>query len=811
MSYTIKFTNGRTLAVIADQSYDQISTSLTLIGKNLNNYGQYVNENFIGLLENFAYPIEPRSPVTGQIWYDTSENRIKVYSSGRFKPVGSPTISTAEPTNPNAGDLWIDSTAGVLKWFDGSAFIPAGKDYSNVTGKEGWYPEILFDQFNNEIPVSYFYSNGTPWAVMTTSTVEQNPGLPVPLFGTYTIRSGITLDPIVGAKFYGTATSAETVAGFDPSNIWTLNTYTETTGEMWIRNNAGLQIGETAPFRFYVDVTTTPDTSVIASADAILNPLEIRYNSASTGTQGVAFHVNPVSERIGVFTNAPMADFDINGDVIIRGNVTVQGTSTILETEILHVEDPIIELATGQTTATDNALVSGGGIIIHGDSDYTWLVNVSSGSVPFNRAWEPSLSINLPNNALSYKISNIPVMEADPDRPGSFRLGSFVTAAPGLVNLPILNRLTVTNVVLYGNTVTTLAFPPTDLSITPSSGKIDLGTSTKIVNMAETVDLDTRETAVSKGYFEDKLALALGGFVGRKPYTLSLDITDFININTQIIEYLNLTIPVDGFEDPYYAQPDGSRCSVVCTRYVATTATYYIDSLNTSTERQVITYVPEVNGTYTNTLTVVTDFELAGSITISTPMPIIQRTIKLFQVIAGAWTFVRDVDTEYLRSTDAIYIADIDRAVVVPTITPISTSLSMISLATLDGVKKGHIVTGTSISTLTQVVALSTTTTEVEIYPPLDSLLSAGQNLSFVYAPGGTIYISGNGPATLGTGTSVTIQDRETQLNILTGTLVDNQNTTSYLNTVTIAVALETVTVGSTGTYSNWLISLGGA
>jgi len=809
MSYTIKFTNGRTLAVIADQNYDQISTSLTLVGKNLNNYGQYINENFVGLLENFAYPIEPRSPVTGQLWYDTGDSRIKVYASGRFKPVGAPTVSSTTPVNAVVGDLWVDTSAGILKWFDGGLFIPAGKDYSNTSGKEGWFAESIPNEFNEDIPVSIFYSNNTPWAVMSTSTFNTNPF--VNYFGTSTIRPGLILDPSVGAKFYGTATSAETVAGFDPSNIWTLNTYTETTGEMWIRNDDGLIIGETAPFRFYVDNTTSPDTSVIASADAILNPLEIRYNSASTGTQGVAFHINPVSERIGLFTRTPMADVDINGDVIIRGNVTVQGTSTILETQVLQVEDPIIELATGQETPSDNALIDGGGLIVYGDSNYSWLVNVSTGGVPFNRSWEPSLSINLPNNSLSYKITNTPVVEADPDRPGFFRLGSMVTAAPGLVNLPVLNILTVSNVVLYGNTVTTSAFPVTDLSITPSSGNINLGTTTKIVGMAETEDLDARATAVSKGYFEDKLSLALGGFVGRKPYTLALDITDFINLNTQIIEYLNLTIPVDGFEDPYYAQPDGSRCSVICTRYIATTATYYIDSLNTATERQTITYVPEVSGTFTNTLTVVTDFELAGSITIATPMPIIQRTIKLFQVISGGWTFVRDVDSEYLRSTDSIYIADIDRAVVVPTITPISTSLSMISLATLEGVRKGHVVTGTSISTVTQVVSLSTTTTEIEIYPPLSSALGAGQDLSFVYAPGGTIFINGNGPATLGTGTSVTIQDRTTQLNILTGTLIDNQNTTSYLNTVTVAVAIESVTVGSTGTYSNWLISLGGA
>ena len=65
MSYTIKFTNGKTLAVVADQSIDEVSTSITLVGKNVNNYGQYVNANFVSLLENFSNLIEPSSPVVG--------------------------------------------------------------------------------------------------------------------------------------------------------------------------------------------------------------------------------------------------------------------------------------------------------------------------------------------------------------------------------------------------------------------------------------------------------------------------------------------------------------------------------------------------------------------------------------------------------------------------------------------------------------------------------------------------------------------------------------------------------------------------
>jgi len=119
MSYTITLTNGKTLAVLADQSFDSVSSSLTLIGKNVNAYGQYVNNNFVGLLENFASITSPRSPVQGQIWFDTSEGRIKVYNVDQFKPVGSPIIATAEPGEAVNGDFWFNPTTKELQFTDG--------------------------------------------------------------------------------------------------------------------------------------------------------------------------------------------------------------------------------------------------------------------------------------------------------------------------------------------------------------------------------------------------------------------------------------------------------------------------------------------------------------------------------------------------------------------------------------------------------------------------------------------------------------------------------------------------------------------
>ena len=53
MAYTILKTDGTTLTTIADGTRDT-TTSLSLAGPNFVGYGQYLNENLVYLLENFA-------------------------------------------------------------------------------------------------------------------------------------------------------------------------------------------------------------------------------------------------------------------------------------------------------------------------------------------------------------------------------------------------------------------------------------------------------------------------------------------------------------------------------------------------------------------------------------------------------------------------------------------------------------------------------------------------------------------------------------------------------------------------------------
>lgn len=167
MAYVINKTSGTQLLTLADGTLDT-STSLFLIGKNYPSYGELQQENFIRLLENFADTSEPNGPLTGQLWYDTSTGKLKIYSGTAFKSVGS-IVSATTPTGAIAGDTWWDTTNDQYKAYDGSAWQLVGPAYSKLVGRTGSLVETLYDgSGNSHLVITNFVAN------VRTSIVSQD-------------------------------------------------------------------------------------------------------------------------------------------------------------------------------------------------------------------------------------------------------------------------------------------------------------------------------------------------------------------------------------------------------------------------------------------------------------------------------------------------------------------------------------------------------------------------------------------------------------------------------------------------------------
>ncbi len=164
MAYTIYNTNGTILLLLADGQVDKSATSLTLIGKNYPTYGQELNNNFVKLLGNFANSsgTPPRSPLTGQLWYDTTLKRLKVYDNG-FKTVGTVNVSSAQPSTLQTGDLWFDTTKNQLKIYSSGFVYTVGPNFPSAIGETGLVlpGNTITDRDSNSKNVVLLKSYGT--------------------------------------------------------------------------------------------------------------------------------------------------------------------------------------------------------------------------------------------------------------------------------------------------------------------------------------------------------------------------------------------------------------------------------------------------------------------------------------------------------------------------------------------------------------------------------------------------------------------------------------------------------------------------
>jgi len=237
--------------VIADGTINTDS-SMTLVGKNYAGYGEFLNEDIIKLLESGANTTAPGDPLTGQLWWDKTNNVLKVYNGTTFKSVSGARSSASTPTSNVTGDLWWDTTNSQLKVYNGSDFTTIGPAFTAGEGTSGAIVTTITDSSPgaDHVVIQMFVNNTICgiWSKDPTFTPA------VAISGFATIGPGLNLSTTVSnAVLKGTATNAELLDSLDSTAFMRTNTNTSTTGTLSVLNDSGVYVGADSDGRLFVN------------------------------------------------------------------------------------------------------------------------------------------------------------------------------------------------------------------------------------------------------------------------------------------------------------------------------------------------------------------------------------------------------------------------------------------------------------------------------------------------------------------------------------------------------------------------------
>lgn len=296
MSYTINLTDGTIFAVIPDGTINT-SSSMTLIGKNYAGYGDFLDENFMHLLENGANTTAPGAPITGQLWWDKTNNLLKVYNGTTFKTISAATSSSTAPTSNVTGDLWYDTTNQLLKVWTGSTFLTVGPSVVAGTGAQA---ATIVDNLSVTHNVIQFYVDNSLVA-MISKDATFTPASAISGFAT--VKPGLQLSTSSASYlFQGTATDAQTLDGIDSLGFLQRNVNQTTTGTIGVLNDTGVTVGADQDLKLSVSGTT----AIISNQTSNGN---ISFSVNIGGTPTTVMNINGANGTIsGNQINANYAD-----------------------------------------------------------------------------------------------------------------------------------------------------------------------------------------------------------------------------------------------------------------------------------------------------------------------------------------------------------------------------------------------------------------------------------------------------------------------------------------------------------------------
>ena len=600
MAYLITKSDGTTLTTVSDGQIDDLSTDLTLIGKNYSGFGEAFNENLIKLLENFASTARPTRPVRGQIWFDVTELKLKVYNGTAFQPVSSATISAIQPTSLTPGDLWFDDTNKQLYFFDGQSTLLLGPSYGLAQGLSGIRVTTILDTLNQSKVITSLYNNGTLIGIFSSAETEFTPKIPIGGF-TGTVTPGFNAGTVPGIKFKVTATNSDNLGGIIASTYVRRDESTVITGKLGI--SGGIEVGAGYTGRLLVN------NGELLLQNVALNKA-IRISANRGNVQDDVIVIDPSAQTVNIYNGFLASETTVGGNLTIKGDLTVEGNTVAVDVSNLRVENKQIELGTSaDSSVLTNEQADGGGITLRssgagGDKEIFWSLA--------NDAWTFNQHVNL-ELAKSIRIGGVELLKYN-EGLATYELTNAVTRATGINIFGVQSEWTVDNVFINTNRV----------SVINTAGNLELeptaGSHVSIIGGARLIGLGEpsgSQDDATKSYVDTQLRA--------KSLAFSFDISDGIT-NDDIATYIAQIAPVAEYGN-------GTIARLLCT---------YTNNLSTDIDATLNAALNKSSATFYNssgTGSALTDVTF-NTVTIPAPAVSISRIVKTYQIVAGAWTFV---------------------------------------------------------------------------------------------------------------------------------------------------------------------------
>ena len=598
MAYLITKSDGTTLTTVSDGQIDDLTTNLTLIGKNYSGFGEAFNENLIKLLENFASAVRPTRPIRGQIWFDVTELKLKVYNGTAFQPVSSATIAATQPTSLTPGDLWFDDTNKQLYFYDGANTLLLGPSYGLSQGVSGIRVSTILDSLNQSKVITSLYNNGTLIGIFSSSETEFTPKIPIAGFSG-TIIPGFNASTIAGIKFNVTTTNSEKLGGRLDTTYVRNDTSGVIVGKLGVTD--GVEIGNAQQVKLL-------ETNGDLLLQNVAQNKFIRLSARRGAVQDDAIVIEPSSQTVKIYDGFLSSQTTVGGNLTVNGDLQVLGNTVSVDVANLRVENKQIELGTSaDSSILTNEQADGGGIILRssgtgGDKEIYWSLA--------RDAWVFNQNVDL-EYGKSFRINGVEILTYN-EGAATYELTNAVTRATGIDIFGVQAEFTIDNIFVNNNRISSVNANG-DIEVYPNgTGNIILNGTARITEMGEPVGISD---AATKNYVDVQIKA--------KSLALSMDISDG-RTNAQVAEDLESIAPVAEYDN-------GTVARILCTIVSEVRPTLNIN-----------TYLNESTATFntpSGTGSALTDVTF-DDIDIPAPAYNISRIVKTYQIIANAWTFV---------------------------------------------------------------------------------------------------------------------------------------------------------------------------